>query len=93
MGSSLTEGVLAGAQTHFTGTGELTDPYFFRLKPTSKRGVTFNPHQLVCLNIKVSFITNKSSKSEHRIQMYKVLLNFLNLTAICSNNNNSGSST
>lgn len=40
----------------------------------------FNPRPLVCLNIKASFIKNKSSTSEHRIQMYKVLLSFLNCT-------------
>lgn len=73
------EGVLAGAQTHSNGTRELTCLHFFRLKAIAQS--TFKLHQLVCLNIKVSFIANKSSKSEHRIQMYKVLLNFLSLTA------------
>lgn len=78
-GSLCKEGVLVGAQTHSNGTRELTHLPFFRLKTIAQRS-TFKLHQLVCLNIKVSFIANKSSKSEHRIQMYKVLWNFLSLT-------------
>lgn len=50
----------------------------------SKSQQQFHPHQHVCLNIKASFITHKSSKSEHRFQMYQVLSNFLNLTAMGS---------
>lgn len=50
-------------------------------------------HSNVCLNIKASFITHKSSKSEHRIQMYRAVLTLLNLTATGCVNNKSGSST
>lgn len=47
----------------------------------SKRRFT-DPHALC--EYKDRFITNKSSKPEHRIQMYKVLWNFWNLPATSS---------
>lgn len=71
-------GELAGAQTHLSSTWELTAFAGWSQEQDEVHWST------LCLSIKTDFITNKSSKPEHRIQMYKVHWNFWNLPAIGS---------